>query len=217
METEELIKKTIENTFTILKELKKHGISDKTKMIIPYYNNNNSKEKNLNSKLRVSEQELRFIFVEQLHKFLPIGYTYSVETPTKCKYKFTENRKDCIPERHKGLSGNFDLTIQDENNQITAIVEFKSKSVKSHSYAKDLCKLWNKDEGNGECTQRYFINVFESMNKQTLNTLKGKITNNDYIKKQKNDIDIIIVCKSLNVDDKEYEYYGTDNQLSKQK
>ena len=66
---------------------------------------------------RVSEQELRFAFVEQLKKEIGNGEEwdvyYSVETPTMKKYLF----KDNFPKRDEndGQSANFDLVIHDSN------------------------------------------------------------------------------------------------------
>ena len=66
---------------------------------------------------RVSEQELRFVFVEQLKKEIGNGEEwdvyYSVETPTMKKYLF----KDNFPKRDEndGQSANFDLVIHDSN------------------------------------------------------------------------------------------------------
>ena len=47
-----------------------------------------------NGQRRVSEQELRFVFVEQLQDLLKeYDFFYSIETPTNGKYKFSENGK----------------------------------------------------------------------------------------------------------------------------
>ncbi len=213
---DDIIKETIKSSFEILKELIKNGFSEKTKLIIPNYQNNKRKNSNSDDEIRVSEQELRFIFVEQLNKTLPEGFYYSIETPTNKKYKFSEKGKNCKPVRNVGKSGNFDLTIQaiqDEEKQIVAIVEFKSKSASPHSYAKDLCKLWNKEEGLGSDPLRYFINVFDTMEKQTQDKFVQKITNNDWFKKQPGDIDVWVVCKSLTEGQTESEFEGWDSDL----
>lgn len=210
---EETIKNAIEKSFEILKELKKKGFSKETKLIIPVYQNNKRKNSESEDEIRISEQELRFIFIEQLNKFLPEGFYYSIETPTKCPYKFSENGKVCEPVRNEGQSGNFDLTIQNEKKQIVAIVEFKSKSASPHSYAKDLCKLWNREEGLGNGTLRYFINVFETMERKTRNRFVQKINNNNWFKKQKEDVDVFIVCKSLTEHQEEFEFFDKDSKL----
>lgn len=214
---ENSIKNAIEKSFEILTELKKNGFSKETKLIIPIYQNNKRKNSDSDDKIRISEQELRFIFIEQLNKIMAPGFYYSIETPTKSRYKFSDKGKDCEPVRNEGQSGNFDLTIQDEKKQTIAIVEFKSKSASPHAYAKDLCKLWNQAEGLGADTIRYFINVFENMDKTTLNRFVQKITNNNWIKKQKGDVDAIIVCKSLTENQEDYEFFGKDSELKELK
>lgn len=211
---EEKIKKVVENSFRILTELNRYGFSKETKLIIPDYQNNQNEDSGSEKTKRISEQELRFVFVEQLNKALPEGFYYSIETPTERPYKFSEGGQNSKPiEREKGKSGNFDLTIQNEKKQVLAIVEFKSKSATPHSYAKDLCKLWNPAEGLGKDTLRYFINVFETMDKQTKNRFVQKIKKNDYFKKQENDVDVIIVGKSLTENQTDYEVFAKDKDL----
>ena len=215
MEIKEVINEVINESFRILSELKKTGFSNETKLIIPNRKDckNSTDDPDSKDAIRVSEQELRFVFVEQLNKKLSSGYYYSIETPTDDKYKFSENGKECKPVRGIGQSGNFDLTIQNANKEKIAIIEFKSKSATHHSYAKDLCKLWNKDEGKEDKTLRYFINVFETMDGKTRGKVIEKITNNEYFQKQADDISVTIVCKSLTEGQKEFELFKEDDEL----
>ena len=213
---DDIIKETTNSSFEILKELKNNGSSTKTKLIIPNYQNNQSEDDN-GDKERVSEQELRFVFVEQLLKRLPDGYYYSIETPTDRHYKFSENGINITPVREEGQSGNFDLTINKDKQRV-AIIEFKAKSSSPHAYAKDFCKLWYSKEGKGKNTYRYFINVFESMNKRTMNSFVDKITNPNNkhsFKKQQGDIDVWVVCKSLTEGQTDFEFEGWDSDLKK--
>ena len=209
---DDIIKETIKSSFEILKELIKNGFSEKTKLIIPNYQNNKSEDET--EATRISEQELRFVFIEQLLKCLPEGFFYSIETPTDRPYRFSEKGVGNIsPIRDEGQSANFDLTIQSKNKQLVAIIEFKAKSSSPHAYAKDFCKLWNPNEGLGKNTYRYFINVFETMKKQTQDKFVQKITNNDWFKKQKGDIDVWVVCKSLTEGQTGFEFEGWDSDL----
>ena len=111
-------------------------------------------------KTRISEQELRILCIEKLKPFLEkYDCYYSIETPTNDYYKFSENKqskepkrlpKNSNPEKVKGYeSAAFDLVIhknkKDQNDERIAIIEFKSKGNK-HEYAKDICKLGNKNE-----------------------------------------------------------------------
>lgn len=150
-----------------------------------------------NGDKRVSEQELRFVFVENVKSLLEeYGYYYSVETPTKDKYKFSEKGHNVKCESGKGRSANFDLTIKDKERNNIAIIEFKANSASEHEYAKDLCKLWN-DKEQGE--HRYFINIFKSMDQKTLNTLKEKLSpeNNGFLSKKETDICVNVIARSI--------------------
>lgn len=196
-----IITTAITNSFTILRQLKNTGFSEKTQLIIPNYQRQKDSEL-----CRVSEQELRFVFIEQIVPDLQKnGLYYSIETPTTKHYRFSSKTdKHLPPERDKGRCANFDLTILDGDNTL-AIVEFKSKSAHPHSYAKDLCKLWYREERQGEKTLRYFINVFETMETETKEHFVHKIKDNGYFNKQEGDVDVFIVGKSLTEGQEDYE------------
>ena len=197
---DDIIKEAIKSSFEILKELKNKGSSKKTRLIIPQSGDHKL--------CRVSEQELRFVFIEQIAPDLEKnGLYYSIETPTEKHYRFSSKTdKHLPPERDKGRCANFDLTISD-GNSLLAIVEFKSKSAESHSYAKDLCKLWNPGEGEKQDKNiiRYFISVFETMDEDTKESFVGKIKSNGYIQKKEGDKDVFIVGKSLTEGQEDYE------------
>ena len=159
------LESVIKNAFQILRGA---NVDAKSRLVFPNY---------VSGKRRVCEQELRFVFIEQLQELLKkYDYYYSVETPTKDKYTFTKNRRNdkCI--MGKGKSASFDLTIGDKKKNI-AIIEFKAKSASSHEYAKDLCKLWNREE---EGEYRYIINIYEKMTKETLERLRKKLLDTDW-------------------------------------
>lgn len=155
--------------------------------------------------MRVSEQELRFVFIEQLQDLLKnYDYFYSVETPTIDKYKFTEQGKNIPCKSGKGQSANFDLTIKDKDKNNIAIIEFKANMASEHAYAKDLCKLWNTEE-KGD--YRYFICLFRKMDKQTIETFERKLKSKDwYDNKDKFESDnkIHVIAQSLSSDDVDY-------------
>ena len=172
-------------------------------------------------KTRISEQELRFLFIEKLKPFLEkYDCYYSIETPTNDYYKFSENKQSRKPKRNpekvKGYeSAAFDLVShknkKDQNDERVAIIEFKSKGNK-HEYAKDICKLGNKNEGNSNknegniSTLRYFIIVVNNIGysnkekKDTKQSLQEKFSiANDQIDFDnfQNDAEINVVCYSL--------------------
>lgn len=181
----------IENTF---KSLRGEETDTESRLVFPEYRN---------QERRVSEQELRFVFVEQIQSLLKqYGYYYSVETPTRDKYKFSENRKNIVCQSGVGQSASFDLTIKDRNKNV-AIIEFKAKSAGPHEYAKDLCKLWNNKE-DGEF--RYFINIFEKMANKTRNKLIEKLTpsQNGFLEEKTSNVKVHVIAQSTNLEDKEF-------------
>ncbi|GAB6977200.1 hypothetical protein [Prevotella falsenii] len=186
------VKKVIKETFEGLSRIQKNKSDNR--LIFPTYSN---------EKLRISEQELRFLFVEKLRDFLTKEKLYySIETPTIGKYKFTENRKNIKPifSPKDGKSANFDLVIFDTDKaKRLALIEFKSNNASAHSHAKDFCKLANKEEGDNT-TLRYFIEILEKNNKTTIKNLKEeKILKNDWATFEI-ECPITIACYSLEED-----------------
>lgn len=181
----------IKKSFEILR-----SESSGTRLIFPKYSDG--------AKKRVSEQELRFVFVEQLQPLLEkYDYYYSVETPTEDKYKFSDQRIKCKPVRvGDGQSASFDLTIKAPTGANIAIIEFKAKSASPHEYAKDLCKLWNPNE---KSEYRYFINLFEKIEERTKNVFLDKIENregaNDYLPRMESKEKVYIWAESLRDND----------------
>ncbi|MBR4242410.1 MAG: hypothetical protein IKR98_00700 [Bacteroidaceae bacterium] len=181
MTKDELID-VVNDTFNILR-----SNSSRSRILFPAYRDNER---------RVSEQELRFVFVEQLQKLLEkYDLFYSVETPTHGKYKFTENRKNIDPRVDKnGQSANFDLTIVDKNGNTIAIIEFKAKMATQHEYDKDFCKLFNPKESS---SYRLFINLFEKIETETKSKFLEKIERCKSHYKNSSNIDVIVMAQSL--------------------
>lgn len=125
---------------------------------------------------RISEQELRFIFIEQFNKTDDVKENelfYSIETPTKRYYYFSGRQPRCIPEKeHRdkinnnikkgaGRAANIDLVIfQKKGKKINrvALIEFKAHDPKEKDYKKDICKLIHE---NSDCI-KYFIQVIDN-------------------------------------------------------
>lgn len=78
---------------------------------------------------RISEQELRSIFVEQLNKKIHEGWDvyYSVETPTFGAYKGFR-RGETPRQDESGRSGEFDLVIFNNQLERIALIEFKANN-----------------------------------------------------------------------------------------
>ena len=112
---------------------------------------------------RISEQELRFAFVQAFHEYVcehKCKYYYSVEPPTVDSYTFSKDedgkRKKIDPIIGKGQSGNFDMAIYDENLKRVCLIEFKSGYVTPQAINEVKAKLTNKTE-LGENAQGYLV------------------------------------------------------------
>lgn len=138
----------------------------KSRIIFPKYRN---------GQLRISEQELRFVFIEHLNLEIKGGWNvfYSVETPTMDKYLFTDKKKPCISQ--KGKSANFDLVIHDNKYNRIALLEFKANNTSKRDHLKDFVKLNNNVENNNGSVFTCFIEIVRYGNNKTKDSLKAKI------------------------------------------
>lgn len=150
----------------------------RTKLVFPRYRD---KDDNVKGEIRVSEQEFRFAFVEAFNEETKgTNYTYSIETPTRDTYLFSEGitssehklneQLPCITEY--GESANIDLVVYN-GDEIAALIEFKCGTPKSEDYEKDMVKLTNEKESD-EQAQRYFLQLLESSDDDTINNIKTK-------------------------------------------
>lgn len=116
------------------------GGNSKEKFIFPKKNGGDD---------RISEQELRFLFVEELIKASGDDFFYSVETPTEKKYRFGEEYKD-IKTDETGRSASIDMSIfkRDSYNKYNRIlnIEFKNENVPSFNIGKDILKLMHEKQ-----------------------------------------------------------------------
>ena len=135
-------------------------------IIFPKYTHGQKK-----GKLRVSEQEMRFAFVEEMRSKYPNWY-YSVETPTDKKYLF--KGKPCIiPEEEQGgQSAQFDLTIYEDSKgeKVLAHIEFKAHNPDIHEMKKDFLKL--SEDTTDPNTARVFIHLLKTCNDGTVKNLR---------------------------------------------
>lgn len=128
-----------------------------------------------NGKTRFSEQELRFIFIEQLNIEIEEcnwDVYYSVETPTQYRYKFKDEETPQVFKReNKGQSAQFDLVIHDNRFNRIALIEFKANNASIAHHDKDFLKL--QEEGT-DSVMKYFLEVVKSSNAGTINSLNEK-------------------------------------------
>jgi len=195
MNDQEHIEKIINKTFEVIQQVYKcqqeaHYCIGKSKkssrILFP---------KKRNGETRISEQELRFVFVEQLNLEIKSGWDvfYSVETPTNDTYLFSKT-----DEPHAdpyGQSGNFDMVIYDNKFNRIALIEFKANNSTLKEYRKDFCKLNNSKEN---VKLKYFIQIVKNTNSGTFSNLHKKIGDNKDIfkcwslEKEKNITDDIL-------------------------
>lgn len=112
---------------------------------------------------RISEQELRLLFIGEFKKTHHEQF-YSIETPTKEKYKFGKSYDD-IKISKTGQSALIDMCVfkrEGKNYQRLLNIEFKHKNSATKDIAKDILKLIC-EEQNGA-----FINLLNNTNKGTL-------------------------------------------------
>ncbi len=161
------IEKIITTSFEKLQQA--HDKPNDGGLIFPYYSSVQEPKK----RIRVSEQELRCAFIETMRNIHPEWY-YSVETPTRLKYRFTDKNNICIDKN--GESARFDLTIYEdgEGKKVIAHIEFKAHGgTKECDYEKDFLKLINDCED--KAVLRYFIQLFQSYNKRTKDSVSKKL------------------------------------------
>lgn len=168
--TNDIIKiceKTLERLKNMGSEFKGGGNNER--MIFPSTNIYSKS----NESIRISEQELRQIFIEEFKK-LDNKLYYSIETPTVHKYSFGKTFAD-IKIHNKGRSGSMDMTIFEKdtsNYKRIYNIEFKHANCELKSIAKDIFKLIHEKEDGA------FIILLDNTDKGTLQNKKGNSKSN---------------------------------------
>lgn len=124
---------------------------------------------------RLSEQELRFVFVDIFNKYCVshfLNWYYSVETPTVYKYKFSDKGHKIEPVRddENGQSAMIDLAIHDSKLNRIALIEFKALNPDESCFSKDFVKLENEPN-----VLTYFLMYVKSHDNGTIKSLKLKV------------------------------------------
>lgn len=161
------IEAVIERTLSKLNSLyhRDGGGLETTRLIFPRYWVT-EEDKRVEGEVRVSEQELRFMFVEELNKYCDAHREwevyYSVETPTSNSYQLTGESQQ---------SGCIDLCIHGKDLKRIALIEFKALNPSEHDHAKDAFKLKHEIEGEF----RYFIEIVKSHKSKTRGSIVDKL------------------------------------------
>lgn len=123
---------------------------------------------------RISEQELRFLFVEQFLKDTDKDLFYSVETPTEKKYRFGKTNEDIPILDDTGRSASIDMCVfkRDSDNKYNRFlnIEFKKANASRKSISKDILKLMNENQ-NGA-----FILLLKNTDAGTLKSVFQKFS-----------------------------------------
>jgi len=162
--------KIVEMCKEVLARLEKMGYESKSntsyeQLIFPEKNDGDD---------RISEQELRQLFIDvfkETYKEVDKKIYYSIETPTKAKYKFSERDKkiiDKIEVNGAGQSALLDMCVFEKDvskYKRVLNIEFKHGNAPFKDIAKDVLKLMH-EEQNGA-----FIFLLDNSNKGSLNNL----------------------------------------------
>lgn len=166
--------KTIIEVYRTQKENQKIGTNNNNSSRIIFPLKRESKDKK--EEFRISEQELRFVFVEEFNKYCSAkkwDAYYSVETPTSKRYDFSKKDTPCKVDDSKGQSAMVDFSIflkeQDKLTRV-ALIEFKALNPDKQSYMKDYVKLLNEDQ-----KFVYFIMIVKSAKDRTIKSIAEKI------------------------------------------
>lgn len=206
----------IKETFTRLQDVYdnskegKKGIpltGTKSRIIFPHYSTKYPNEQK-QVRTRLSEQELRFVFVEVFNWYREendLPWYYSVETPTEEKFRFSKDGKKISPEvGGDGQSAMIDLVIHNKESKRIALIEFKAHNKKEPDFEKDFFKLKNEPKDKDTCCT-FFVMFVENYEDATIERLKDKIkTKGNDIKfycwslEKKEHIDQKIASSSIN-------------------
>ena len=173
MSTKDHINSIIKETFDVIQ-----NVYDKQREVGGEKNNSPESRiifpKKRGDKIRISEQELRFIFVEQLNKYIrdnKWNVFYSVETPTLGRYSF--KGKEPIVDEINGQSASFDLVIHDNDYKRIALIEFKANNSDEYEHKKDFLKL-SYPEKEGKENDVFFIEIVDGATSETFRSLSNK-------------------------------------------
>lgn len=123
--------------------------------------------KKRNQQTRISEQELRFIFLEQFNQYVQHhpewNVYYSVETPTENGYNGFETINPKCKGQNGGRSGCVDMCIHNSTGERICMIEFKANNQGKPTYTKDFCKL-----ANEKVELAYFLQIIENENSDTV-------------------------------------------------
>lgn len=160
----------IREAFSLLKltyDYHNAALSDNTELILSTTGSRLIFPKDRNGEVRVSEQELRFAFVEVFNRYVKkngLNWFYSVEMPTQSDYGFSgDDKRNAL----------FDMAIVDSHFKRIALIEFKANNPQKECYEKDIKKLANPEESDDD-TLKYFLQIVKNHNTGTEGSIMKK-------------------------------------------
>ena len=133
-------------------------------VIFPKYSDNTE---------RYSEQELKSIFLSKIEQS---AFYYSVETPSRNKYRFVENDEPKVSfcgEESKEVfqSSMIDTTLYDTDKKLVSHIEFKHGQSSLFSIQKDFLKLICESQG---VEHNYFVHYLDNSDNGTKSAVFNK-------------------------------------------
>lgn len=159
-----------------------------SRLVFPRYSLKHKNDDKRGPITRISEQELRFAFVEQFNSLCKKNrwrFYYSVETPTDNRFIVSKAKEPRVAKKGEGSSGAFDLAIHNGKGERICWIEFKALMKPEKEFAKDFLKL-NKEATNG---LGFFIHMLEKADDSTFKSIIDD--------KVKNPEDVEYVCHVL--------------------
>lgn len=171
-----------------------------TRLIFPLYSNRKEK--------RISEQEIRFLFVREIEKYNE--YYYAVEAPTCKKYRFSDNSAPIIDKN--GQSGNLDICLYEKDGnkyKEKHLIEFKALNPQLNSYSKDFLKLLRDQDK----LINYFIQIIKTDNKKCIINIIKKYEKSLQIALDKKEADLSkLIIYLYNLTEKKITVYTSEDR-----
>lgn len=178
-ELKEHIETILDETFTLIDNIYLHhreGFAfspfEESRLVFPRYSLKHKDDTTRKAETRVSEQELRFAFVEKFNEKCRKEhwpYYYSIETPTDKRYVFQKETEPRVANKDEGVSGQFDLVVYSDKGERICYLEFKAGMSPKKAFAKDFLKQTKEAKDQ----EAYFVHLLnEKANIDTLDQIK---------------------------------------------
>ena len=164
------------NTRSILEFFLERNQESARELINLYHSNNQIRTTSfriphhpINQKLRISEQEFRFMMgcIMEKYKSENPNITFAVENPTKGKYKFSSKAKN-------ETTAFTDMAFFNQNHRLILNIEFKAENVGPAIIEKDIEKLCKESVLGGWC--HIFKELAPTYPQTTMKSLFGKFS-----------------------------------------